>query len=272
MKKKKLNIKKELKKVKPKSLSLSDDAIMNLALQNEPKVAKAILVPILGRSDFEVKSVDTQRKYEFLGKHAIVLDCVIEFADGTLCDLELQKAKSGMPIERLLYYAAVLRVNALNKGIPYKKARVNIIVLIYNGDFFHEGEPLYELCYRVQSGKAVDPKQFIYIVNMKSKDKTTPLGRLMADLTTNEPKKITNPTLRQRLGVIQSSEGGKVVNEKLLELNDLAVEEGREEGLAEGQKKTLFSLVQKGRLSVSEAAEELGITEEEFQRLLDEAK
>lgn len=70
------------------------------------------------------------------------------------------------------------------------------------------------------------------------------------------------------------------MNEKLLELNDLAIEEGREEGLAEGrqeglaegQKKTLLSLVQKGRLSVSEAAEELGITEEEFQRLLDEAK
>ena len=280
MENRKSKLRKELRKVDIKTLSLSDDAVMNEVLPNNPKIAKTILAPILGRSDFEVRSVETQKKYKFFTRHAVVLDCVIEFEDGTLCDLELQKTKSGMPIERLLYYAAMLRVKALGEGISYQKARTNIIVVIYNGDYFGEGEPLYEVFYRVQSGKAVDPKQMIYIANMKSQNKATPLGRLMADLTSSEPEKIADSTLRKALDMIQSSKGGKAVNERLLELQDRAIElgreeghaEGRAEGLADGQRQTLLRLVQKGRLSVVEAAEELGVSEEEFQRLLDESE
>ena len=43
--------------------------------------------------------------------------------------------------------------------------------------------------------------------------------------------------------------------------------EGLEEGLEIGAKETLFSLVQKGRLSIKEAAEELKISEEDFKKL-----
>ena len=45
-------------------------------------------------------------------------------------------------------------------------------------------------------------------------------------------------------------------------------EEGLEEGREEGRVRTLIKLVQKGKLSISEAAEEAEMTEKEFEELL----
>ena len=49
-------------------------------------------------------------------------------------------------------------------------------------------------------------------------------------------------------------------------------EEGRAEGREEGSLQILFQLVKKGRLSQSEAAEEAGLTEEEFMKKMEEAE
>ena len=47
-------------------------------------------------------------------------------------------------------------------------------------------------------------------------------------------------------------------------------EEGRQEGRVEGSLQMLFQLVKKGRLSQSEAAEEAGLTEEDFLKRVEE--
>ena len=49
-------------------------------------------------------------------------------------------------------------------------------------------------------------------------------------------------------------------------------EEGLEEGRAEGSVKTLIVLVKKGKLTISEAAEEAEMTEKEFEELLKSAE
>ena len=62
------------------------------------------------------------------------------------------------------------------------------------------------------------------------------------------------------------------MNDQLLDIYEegrqLALEEGREKG----RKELLLDLVRKGHLSLSVAAKELGVSEEEFKRLLSKAK
>ena len=50
------------------------------------------------------------------------------------------------------------------------------------------------------------------------------------------------------------------------------LEEGRAEGRVEGSVKTLIALVKKGKLTISEAAEEAEMTEKEFEELLKSAE
>ena len=52
----------------------------------------------------------------------------------------------------------------------------------------------------------------------------------------------------------------------------VGLENGRVEGRKEGSLHMLFQLVKKGRLSQSEAAEEAGLTEEEFLKKMEEAE
>lgn len=51
---------------------------------------------------------------------------------------------------------------------------------------------------------------------------------------------------------------------------ELMKEEGREEGKTEGKQNTVFSLVKKGKLTLDEAAEELGLDLSATEKLLSE--
>ena len=48
------------------------------------------------------------------------------------------------------------------------------------------------------------------------------------------------------------------------------IAEGRAEGIAEGTLKTLVALVQKGLLTMKDAAEQAGMTESDFQKKMQE--
>ena len=288
---------------KEKARSLSDSAVLRVVMKGNVEAAKAILVPILNRDDFEVESVDTEQRYQMFGAHAVCFDCVIRFRDGTICDLEVQKAKKGMTLDRILFYASMLRVSFLPEGAPYEGTRKTIVIFIYDGDFFGEGDPLYVLGWSKKgSPNFIDVKQSVYIVNMKNQDLSTALGRLMHDLTCTTSAEVQDSALAKTLSMVESKQGETKVNEKLLDIFDQAKEEGREEGraegreegraegreegraegreegriegleegLAKGQTRTLLNLVRDGSLPLSVAARNLGVSEEEFRRLLAE--
>lgn len=256
------------------SLSLADNAVMNIALQNNPVLAKAILAPILGRDDFDVTSVETQRHSELIEGHSVVFDCVICFRDGTLCDLEMQKSSQRMSIERILAYQDHFGCLAIKKGEDYLSRRPTIMVIINNGDLFGDGLPLYRLCPTVkETGKQFFDRQAVYVADINNPNLETELGKLMKDLRCKSPEDIHNPPLREMLRVIKSRKGEEVMNEELLRMYDEAIKEGHEKGLEEGREKgraegrfeAYLQLVREGTIPLEVALEKLGVTKEEFQ-------
>ena len=128
----------------PRPFCLMDDFVMNVAFDKNCPAMKEVLAPILGRNDFTVKSVLTQRASLFPQQRSVIFDCLIEFKDGSLVDVEMQNEPSGMKNERLALYFHHLALNAAKKGKEYDPNRPVILIVICRGDLFHHGEPLYE--------------------------------------------------------------------------------------------------------------------------------
>lgn len=271
------------------SLSLSDNAVMTLALTDNPRAVKAILAPILGRDDFEISDVVTQRRSELVEGHSVVFDCVATFADGTKCDIEMQKSMKGMNVERMLFYEAMLTASALKKGQDYEEMRPTILVVLGAGDFLGQSKPLRVFRWHdEETKKAISGKQTIYLADLRNGDMDTELGRLMADLRCPTPERIANTPLRETLSMVKWKQGGELMNQALWELYDDAIAEGRakglEQGLAEGRAKGLeqgraegrelviVQLIRDGELPLAVGARTLGLSEEELLRRMEERK
>ena len=141
----KMTLKEEAVAAAHKKHCLADDAAMNAVFQNNPRLVKAVLVPILGRSDFTVVKVQTQKHVEGFDGHSVRFDCLVRFEDGTLCDLEMQKSGGGMNAERIQAYQDALGSLALGKGEDYARRKRTVLVVINDGDLLKEGLPLYEI-------------------------------------------------------------------------------------------------------------------------------
>ena len=229
-------------------LTLMDDAVLRVALDQNPKMAKAILAPVLERDDFEIKFATTQVTAGTLRGHSVIFDCIILFDDGTYTDLELQKSMEEMPWERIFFNRAMLTAGfTLGKGKTgkeYKRLRHSIVVVLLDGDIFKRGQPLYRVSYRdADTGKDLEPGQGIYIANIRNKDASTKLGQLMRDITTCDPDQIKDPTLSESLKMVKSSRGVELmgtyykdIGKKVeAELRKKLKEKYKAEGLAEGK-------------------------------------
>ena len=252
-------------------LCLMDDIALRVTLDNNPEMAKAILSPVLQRDDFEVKSAKTQTEVGIIRGHSVVFDCLIEFADGTVADLELQKAKVDMPLERMIYNRAMLVAGyGLERGKRYRELRHSIVVVLLDGDFLGNGIPLYRIAYCLKQPSHyldLEPGQGIYIANTRDKDVGTALGQLMADITATDPSRIKDPVLSRSLEMLKSNKGREIMGtyyyetmkkykkeyeawvQKEMKEKYMAQwrAEGREKGLAEGRAEGRAEGIAEGR-------------------------
>ena len=269
----------------PHPFCLMDDYAMTVAFRNNCPAVKEVLAPILGRNDFTVKSVVTQRASLLPQLRSVIFDCLIEFKDGSLVDVEMQNELSGMKKERLALYFHHLALNAAKKGKEYDPNRPVILIVICRGDLFHHGEPLYEAQICVKGhGDVIASNQRIIVADALHQDASTELGRLMADLTCVDPGQMHNAHLRGALEMIQSKKGRITMNEALSRDIDRLVQEatmqtkrkalkegekkGEEKGVRKGMVLMVLKLFRAGKMTESEAMEELGVSQEEFERLL----
>lgn len=252
-------------------VNLTYDPAFSVALENNPTLAKAILIPILKRNDFEVKSVRTQALTIALYGHSITFDCLIEFSDGTYCNLEMQKAKAGMPFERMIYHRALLMARySLEKGEDkFKNLKPTIVVVLLDDDLTEEGLPLYRYSYRAEhSGEDLEPGQGIYVVNLRIKDASTELGRLMEDISASNPNEVHNPVFSDVLGMLKSEKGIKLMSDYRERMSEELREEWYAKGLEQGKTDTLLSLYRDGLVTLEDAVKCLGISTEDFLKLI----
>ena len=124
----------------------------------------------------------------------------------------------------------------------------------------------------MQTGKVFYDKSVIYIANLKHKDASTELGKLMMDLECEVPEEMHFAPLREGLEMIQSKRGLEMMDREIENIIQEAIAECREvyrkEDREEGGALMLVKLVRSGDITVERAAEELGISVESFKELM----
>ena len=142
---------------------------------------------------------------------------------------------------------------------------------------FGEGKPLYVINHALQSGRILDGNEGIFLANVEHKDAATQLGRLMRDLGATNSEEVGDPHLKSALEKIETKwKEDHTMSKEMENMLDAREEKGRVEGREEGieigvekgQKERTLSYARKGYISLSVAAKDLGMTEEEVQALL----
>ena len=254
--------------------ALIDDAAFRRAMKRGKAAAKKMIATVIRRDDFEVKSIKVQDRSDAIRQHSVYFDATICFHDGTHVIVEVQNDLDKMPLERVLYYYAMARASyALKKGEEnYKKSLPCILIIFVDGDMVGMEEPLYTVhTVLMNDGRVLDPREGIYVANVNKQNTTTELGRLAHDMVCDRIDEIIDPDLRKALKRVHLKwkKGDPKMREEMKAMMAENQKIGEARGEKRGQTKTVMSLLCKGHITIDAAAEELGISVAEVQKLLD---
>lgn len=265
------------------------DNFLFCKIMSQPEFCKGMIERILG---FKVKSLAImggERQYAgtYLS-HGIRLDVAAEDSKDVY-DIEFQSVKYPDLQKRMRFYQGTLDIDSLSHNESYEQLRETWIVFICDFDMFSLGESGYQVHMSLDSleGKSVagtyeDGTHKIFI-NLKACDKIKEerLRNFLMYLKTKKPQdrfteKIDKAVDYNKHNAEWRKEymtvAWQIEYEKSLARKE-GLAEGREAGLAEGEKlgteKAYTKLIKQGLLTVQQAAEQLGISEDEVRKMME---
>ena len=249
-----------------------DDDFLRAMLRDDLPLAQMMFRIIMNKDDLVLTSFHTQEDMkQIAGARSICLDAYAVDGEKRHYDLEIQRADAGANPHRARYHSSVLDVENLRAGQDFRKLPDTYVIFITEKDFFHGGKPLYVIdrMNRTMRRPFGDGAHIVY-VNGEYRGEDA-LGRLMHDFNCQKADEMHYELMAEQTRYLKETEKGREVVCKLVE--ELCVEsreEGREEGLRAGREEgpigTLNRLVRNGRLTMEAAADDAGMSVDEFER------
>ncbi len=221
-------------------------------LADDAAFCQEILRVILEDNKLIVHDVKVQKDVRNLIGRSVRVDVLCTLGDGTLCNIEVQRANNDNHFKRIRYNAACITASEAEVGSRFENVPNVIIVYISEFDILKAGKTIYHIDKVVrETGKILDDGMKTVCVNTKVNDGSliAQLMQLFIKTEVNEPK---FPVFTNRMNYIKNSEGGQRQMSELMELYfkeelEASREEGREEGRAEGRAEGREEGREKGR-------------------------
>lgn len=240
---------------------LMDDEFMSKVFEDK-KCVQLLLQIILERNDLTVQSINCQYNIKNLQGRSVRLDILAIDPDGKMYNIEVQRSNKGAGVKRARYNSSLIDANITEPGEEYDKLMETYIIFITENDILKGNFPIYHIDRMIrETGEPFKDGSHIIYVNSKIKDDTA-IGRLMHDFYCTSADKMYYSILADRVRYFKENEKGVTAVCKELE-------EMRAEERAESRVETLLELVNDGLLSLTEAAKKAGITENEFQKMIE---
>ena len=214
--------------------------------------------------------------------HGVILDCLCRLSDGELVNIEMQIEFKNAPVKRMRYNQSAMTIahSPKNKIFDYDKIPTIISIMFCEFDIFGLNEPIYEIKRKVNDTDIISDNgvREIY-VNLTAKalnDKMQVLFDIITKL--DYYNKQIFPILtetKEKYSDIKKG-GEKIMSGLTREIfldgyesgeklgKEIGIKEGREEGREEGLIKAYVDIYKKGFISIKDAANMLGISEEKF--------
>ena len=197
------------------------------------------------------------------------IDCVCELGDGRIVGVEVQRADNDDHQRRVRQNSALLTTNYSEPGTKFMDIPDVVFVFIAAFDIFGGNRPIYHVDRVVRETKQVVYNGFDEIyVNAQGRD-GSPVSRLMAVFTEDDTYDDMFPvTSSAKRRYKLTEEGRQEMTAELEKMMDKERTEGREEGREEGRIRELISLVTDGIITIAQAANRLGESEQAFSHRL----
>ncbi len=258
-----------------KTLCFTDNFMFCKVTANNPELCRHMLELILDKPIRKVVIKGTESVMDITpGAKSIRLDVYLDDDAGTVYDLEMQtSAKKNLP-KRMRYYQGVMDLNLIEKGDDYDQLPESVVIFICTFDFFDKGLPFYVFENRCEAMPELlleDGTRKIFVnpygdCTGYSED----VKKFMAYIRENTAGDTFTEELDKAVEKARSHKEWEVeyMNWRAFEM-DISIGNriAREEGLAEGQLKTLINLVCKKKakgLQVPEVAEQLESNQEQI--------
>ena len=237
-----------------KEFRLIDDIFFEVFASDIP-ACQEILRVILEDAELIVNDVVVQSSERNLYGRSVRLDALCTLGNGSLCNIEIQRADNDNHLKRARFNAANITVKESETGTNFEKIKDVYIIYISEKDFFKGGFTTYHIDKVIrENGITVDDGLHEIFVNASVNDGSN-IAELMQCFT---QKNLNNPKFRavtRRFKELKETEGGLTVMCKLMD--DIVKEEKKEENI-----KRIKKMINKGYSK--EDILELDYTEDEY--------
>lgn len=251
-----------------------DDDFMTRVFQDDIELTEFVLRIILDSPDIKVTEVHTQREIKNLLGHTVKLDINAINSDGTLVDIEIQRAKKGAEVRRARYNSSMMDSNVLLPKQEYNTLPESYVIFITESDFLGGNLPIYhaERIITETEKPLNDGTHIIYVNNTYQDD--SPLGKLMHDFSCKNPNDMNYKLLADKTRYFKEDvKGVQNMCEIVEELCSQEREEAREEGIKLGIKtliETLKDMDISDEIILQKLQKNYELTEEEATEYIDQ--
>jgi predicted transposase/invertase (TIGR01784 family) len=277
---------------KIKEMTLMDDCFMTVCLRDNLECVQLMLRIIVKKSDLVVTNVTAQEPMKNLQGRSVTFDVTATDSAGKLYDIEIQGANQGAGRKRARYHSGMLDSHALDFGQPFDALPETWVVFITKGDPLGKELPIYHIERVIlETGELFNDETHIVYVNGSCIDSNTDLGKLVHDLSCNDPDKMYFKLIADTVRYHKEDEEGLEIMAETFdewlddwakeitdEVRQKALAEGRAEGRAEARKDSRKNLkktreqiaqklIQAGVMTIEDIADAAGLTVKTVQKL-----
>ena len=253
-----------------KEFRLIDDVFFEVFASDIP-ACQEILRVILEDTELIVNDVIVQSSERNLYGRSVRLDALCTLGDGSLCNIEIQRADNDNHLKRARFNAASITVKESEIGTNFEKVKDVYIVYISEKDFFKGGLTTYHIDKIIrENGICVDDGLHEIFVNTSVNDGSN-IAELMQCFT---QKNLNNPKFKavtKRFKELKEMEGGlaamcKLMDDIVREENEKVLKEERKRALKEERNKNIKRIIKMIRNGYSkEDILNLDYTEDEYE-------
>ena len=255
-------------------LCFTDDFLFCKILTEDLELCKNLLELILGIEIRKVKCAVGQKTIRNAYKSkGVRFDVYVEDDEDSAFDIEMQvKDRADLP-KRSRYYQGMMDLNLIRRGAPYKALKKGIVIFFCLFDHFEANLPVYTFenyCAQEKSIRLGDETQKVFVnTSCTSPDIPENIKNLFDYIRTRKTSDELTKTIEQRVGEAIDQEKWRdeymTLKNKLDEVREDALLEGR----TEERKNLLSDLVSEGTLDINKAAQKLGVSVEEFEKIME---
>ena len=250
-----------------------DDILFRL-MGERNDVCQEILRTLLDDEKLEVIKVKAQYREVSLFRE-VELDTLCKMSDGQYCNIEVQKDDRKNDIKRVRFHASLITANKTPKGENFANVPNVKVIYISTYDILGNGQAVTHVtrCQNVANNYLpIDDGEDIILANTEINDGTKHSRLLNLFLKSESFYDEMFPAISEAIHYYKETEGGqREVSEISKQIKKIWYDEGMEQGLEKGREVTIISLFDKGMISETDAAEELGLDVDSFRKIYEES-